>query len=280
MAQGGKTMQPLEQCDELPQDLVHLRRKGFYVSTINFIYRTVGWVIWCIGRSCRFNGRSRVGTDIDLIEEAGGSITALATRDGDNLNISNVRFTFDIPDTDDTVIVSMDGWSLLEKGGKVHVEQPDYQEIVVKVAGQDDVTARLGYSVRGDMGVYSEVEDTLIQTWDIASAEVKLIELIAPDYDPAEATVEFVLSMNDAMSNMMYMGNGHQQSVQSLGEMAFDMTIVAPAEDVDLTASATMRGLMSEAFQTVNFNGTPDEILAELKAGGGLRLIILGRDGI
>ena len=208
---------------------------------------------------------------IDLIEEAGGSITALATRDGDNLNISNVRFTFDIPDTDETVIVSMDGWSLLEKGGKVHVEQPDYQEIVVKVAGQDDVTARLGYSVRGDMGVYSEVEDTLIQTWDIASAEVKLIELIAPDYDPAKATVEFVLSMNDAMSNMMYMGNGHQQSVQSLGEMAFDMTIVAPAEDVDLSASATMRGLMSEAFQTVNFNGTPDEILAELKAGGGLR---------
>ncbi|MBR9768552.1 MAG: DUF2125 domain-containing protein [Rhodobacteraceae bacterium] len=208
---------------------------------------------------------------IDMIEEAGGSITALATRDGDNLNISNVRFTFDIPDTDETVIVSMDGWSLLEKGGKVHVEQPDYQEIVVKVAGQDDVTARLGYSVREDMGVYSEVEDTLIQTWDIASAEVKLIELIAPDYDPAEATVEFVLSMNDAMSNMMYMGNGHQQSVQSLGEMAFDMTIVAPAEDVDLTASARMRGLMSEAFQTVNFNGTPDQILAELKAGGGLR---------
>ena len=32
-----------------------------------------------------------------------------------------------------------------------------------------------------------------------------------------------------------------------------------------------MRGLMSEAFQTVNFNGTHDEILAELKAGGGLR---------
>ena len=208
---------------------------------------------------------------IDLIEEAGGAITALATRDGDNLIISNVRFTFDIPDTDETVIVSMDGWSLLEKGGKVHVEQPDYQEIVVKVAGQDDVTARLGYSVREDMGVYSEVEDTLIQTWDIASAEVKLIELIAPDYDPAEATVEFVLSMNDAMSNMMYMGNGHQQSVQSLGEMAFDMTIIAPADDVDLTASTTMRGLMSEAFQTVNFNGTPDEILAELKAGGGLR---------
>ena len=53
--------------------------------------------------------------------------------------------------------------------------------------------------------------------------------------------------------------------------MAFDMTIIAPADDVDLTASATMRGLMSEAFQTVNFNGTPDEILAELKAGGGLR---------
>ena len=173
---------------------------------------------------------------IDLIEEAGGSITALATRDGDNLNISNVRFTFDIPDTNDTVIVAMEGWSLLEKGGKVYVEQPDYQEIVVKVAGQDDVTARLGYSVRGDMGVYSEVEDTLIQTWDIARAEVKLIELIAPDYDPAEATVEFVLSMNDATSNMMYMGNGHQQSVQSLGEMAFDMTIVVPAEDVDLTA--------------------------------------------
>ena len=69
---------------------------------------------------------------IDLIEEAGGSITALATRDGDNLNISNVRFTIDIPDTDETVIVSMDGWSLLEKGGKVHVEQPDYQEIVLK----------------------------------------------------------------------------------------------------------------------------------------------------
>ena len=28
---------------------------------------------------------------IDVIEEAGGNITALATRDGDNLNISNVQ---------------------------------------------------------------------------------------------------------------------------------------------------------------------------------------------
>ena len=55
---------------------------------------------------------------IDMIEEAGGSITALATRDGDNLNISNVRFTFDIPDTDETVIVSMEGWSLLERVAK------------------------------------------------------------------------------------------------------------------------------------------------------------------
>ena len=38
---------------------------------------------------------------IDLIEEAGGSITALATRDGDNLNISNVRLRliFLIPTT-------------------------------------------------------------------------------------------------------------------------------------------------------------------------------------
>ena len=61
---------------------------------------------------------------IDLIEEAGGSITALATRDGDNLNISNVRFTFDIPDTDETVIVSMDGWSLLEKGAKFMLNNP------------------------------------------------------------------------------------------------------------------------------------------------------------
>ena len=208
---------------------------------------------------------------IELIEEAGGSITALATRDGDSLNISNVRFKFYVPDADETFIVSMDGWSLLEKGGKVHVQQPDYQEIVAKVAGQDDLTARLSYSVRGDMGVYSEVDDTLIQTWNIASAELKLIELIAPDYDPAEATVEFALSMNDAMSNMMYMGNGHQQSVQSLGEMAFDMTIVTPAEDIDLSASARMRGLMNEGFQTVNFKGTPDEILAELTAGGGLR---------
>ena len=208
---------------------------------------------------------------IDLIEEAGGSITALATRDGDSLNISNVRFRFDVPDNDEIVIVSMDGWSLLEKDGKVQVEQPDYQEIVVKVAGQDDVTARLSYTVRGDMGVYSEVEGTMIQTWDIASAEIKLIELIAPDYDPAEATVEFVLSLKDAMSNMMYMGNGHQQSVQSLGEMAFDVTIVAPAEDVDLNSSATIRGLMTEGFQSVNFNGTPDQIFAELKAGGGLR---------
>ena len=63
-----------------------------------------------------------------MIEEAGGSITALATRDGDNLNISNVRFTFDIPDADETVVVSMEGWSLLEKGSKVYVEQPDLLE--------------------------------------------------------------------------------------------------------------------------------------------------------
>ena len=87
---------------------------------------------------------------IDLIEEAGGSITALATRDGDNLNISNVRFTFDIPDTDETVIVSMDGWSLLEKGGKVHVEQPDYQEIVVKSCGPRRRDRALGlFGTRG-----------------------------------------------------------------------------------------------------------------------------------
>ena len=119
------------------------------------------------------------------------------------------------------------------KGGKVHVEQPDYQEIVVKVAGQEDVTARLGYSVRGDMGVYSEVED-IDPNLVCRKYRGQIDELIAPDYDPAEVTVEFVLSMNDAMSNMMYMGNGHQQYVQSLGEMAFDMIIVAPAEDVDL----------------------------------------------
>lgn len=205
---------------------------------------------------------------IDVIEEAGGNITALATRDGDNLNISNVRFTFDIPDVDETVIVSMDGWSLLEKGGKVHVEQPDYQEIVVKF---DDVSARLSYSVNGGIGIYSEVEDSLIQTWDIESAEIKLIELIAPDFDPAEANIDFVVTMNDAISNMIYMGNGHQQSVQSLGEATIDMAIFGPAEDVDITFAATMRGLTGEGFQTINFNGTPDEILAELRAGGGLR---------
>jgi hypothetical protein len=77
--------------------------------------------------------------------------------------------------------------------------------------------------------------------------------------------------MNDAISNMIYMGNGHQQSVQSLGEATIDMAIFGPAEDVDITFAATMRGLTGEGFQTINFNGTPDEILAELRAGGGLR---------
>ena len=77
MAQGGKPCNPLNNAMNCHK-FISLRRKGFYVSTINFIYRTVGWVIWCIGRSCRFNGRSRWAQTIDLIEEAGGSITALA----------------------------------------------------------------------------------------------------------------------------------------------------------------------------------------------------------
>jgi len=208
---------------------------------------------------------------IDIIEEAGGSVTATATRDGDRLNISNVRFKFTIPDTDETMLVSMDGWSLLEKKGKVHVHQPDYQEINVKFAGQDDVSARLSYTLQDAMGVYSEVDDTLIQSWDIANAQIKLIELIAPDFDPAEASVDFEMSMNNATSNMMYMGNGHQQSVYSLGEVKINATATAPEEDVDMNMAFTMRGLTGEGRQTVNFNGTPDEILAELKSGGGMR---------
>lgn len=208
---------------------------------------------------------------IDIIEEAGGSVTAMATRDGNRLDISNVRINFTIPDADETMIVSMDGWSLLEKNGKVHVEHPDYQEINVKLAGQDDASARLSYTVQDALGVYSEVDDTLIQSWDIANAQIKLIELVAPDFDPAEASVEFEISMSDATSNMMYMGNGHQQSVYSLGEVEVNAVALAPDEDVDMTLAFNMRGLSGEGRQTVNFNGTPDEILAEFKSGGVVR---------
>ena len=83
MAQGGKTVQPRRTMMNCT-NLFNYKGRVFHVSTINFIYRTVGWIIWCIGRSCRFNGNRVWAQTIDVIEEAGGSITALlATRDGD-----------------------------------------------------------------------------------------------------------------------------------------------------------------------------------------------------
>src|SRR5210317_2094351 len=46
MAHGGKTMQPLEQRDELSQIQRIYEGRVFDVSTFNFIHRVFGWSIW------------------------------------------------------------------------------------------------------------------------------------------------------------------------------------------------------------------------------------------
>src|SRR6056297_23708 len=170
----------------------------------------------------------------DYMISAGYEIRAEESRSGDTLTVSDLVMTFDIPDEDDTVTMTMGAFDFVDKGdGTVSIVLPPDLPIGVTVDGPGDEGADIGlnYATKGMSINASGVPDDLTYTYSAAMLAITLEELsVEGETVDMEAFGSAALEIADlAGSTKMQVGE-LRNSTQKLttGKVSYEMDFTDP----------------------------------------------------
>jgi len=170
----------------------------------------------------------------DYMTSAGYEIRAEESRSGDTLTVSDLVMTFDIPEEDGTVTMTMGAFDFVDKGdGTVSIVLPPDLPIGVTVDGPGDEGADIGlnYATKGMSINASGVPDDLTYTYSAAMLAITLEELaVEGETVDMEAFGSAALEIADlAGSTKMQVGE-LRNSTQKLttGKVSYEMDFTDP----------------------------------------------------